>query len=189
MATVKAALTPRALAGRILSVRGQRVILDSDLSDLYEVETKRLNEQVKRNAARFPSDFMFRLTPEEAGNLKSQIATSSWGGRRKPPLVFTEHGAVMAASVLNSDRAVEMSVYVVRAFVELRDLLSSHKVLAQKLDQLERRVAHHDNSLDQIIDTIRALMAQPQPAKRPIGFTADMKAPNRRNTISKVKSA
>jgi hypothetical protein len=117
---------------------------------------------------------MFRLTGDEFANLKSQFATSSWGGRRKLPLVFTEHGAIMAASVLNSDRAVEMSVYVVRAFVQLRAVLLDHKALAEKLDALERRVSHHDNSLAEVIDAIRALMAQPKPAKRPIGFTADL---------------
>ena len=183
MTAAKAALAPQALAGRILIVRGQRVMLDSDLAELYEVETRRLNEQVKRNASRFPADFMFQLTKDEFDNLKSQFATSSWGGRRKLPLVFTEHGAIMAAAVLNSDRAVEMSVYVVRAFVQLRDLLSSHKALAQKLDQLERRVAHHDNSLAEIIDAIRALMAQPQSVKRPIGFTADLAEPGRRSGL------
>jgi hypothetical protein len=174
MPATKATLTPQALAGRILIVRGQRVMLDTDLAELYEVETKAFNQAVKRNLQRFPGDFMFRLTAEEFANLRSQFVTSSWGGRRYPPLVFTEHGAIMAAAVLNSDRAVEMSVYVVRAFVQLRDLLSSHKALAQKLDQLERRVAQHDNSLVEIIEAIRALMAQPPSAKRPIGFTADL---------------
>jgi hypothetical protein len=107
-------------------------------------------------------------------NLMSQFATSSWGGRRKLPLAFTEHGAIMAASVLNSERAVEMSVYVVRAFVQLRELLVDHKALADKLSELERRVTNHDNSLTEVIAAIRALMAQPNPSKRPIGFTADL---------------
>lgn len=169
-----AAISPEALAGRIMVIRGQRVLLDSDLAALYEVETRRLNEQIKRNMGRFPVDFMFQLTAEEFENLKSQFATSSWGGRRKLPLAFTEHGAIMAASVLNSDRAVEMSVYVVRAFVQLRAVLLDHKVLADKLAALERRVSHHDNSLAEVIDAIRALMAQPKPANRPIGFTADV---------------
>ena len=102
--TAKAALSPQALAGRILVIRGQRVMLDADLAELYEVETKRLNEQVKRNPGRFPADFLFQLSTEEFANLKSQFATSSWGGRRTPPYAFTEHGAIMAASVLNSDR-------------------------------------------------------------------------------------
>ena len=169
-----AAISPEALARRIVVIRGQRVLLDSDLAALYEVETRRLNEQIKRNMGRFPVDFMFQLTAEEFENLMSQFATSSWGGRRKLPLAFTEHGAIMAASVLNSNRAVEMSVYVVRAFVQLRVVLLDHKALADKLAALERRVSHHDNSLAEVIDAIRALMAQPKPANRPIGFTADV---------------
>ncbi len=169
-----AALSPQALAGRIVVVRGQRVLLDSDLAQLYEVETKKFNQQIKRNPARFPSDFMFRLTDEEFESLRSQNVTSKRGGRRYLPLAFTEHGAIMAASVLNSDRAVEMSVYVVRAFVQLRSVLLDHKVLADKLDALERRVSHHDNSLAEVIEAIRALMVQPKPANRPIGFTADV---------------
>ncbi len=170
----KAELSPQVLAGRILVIRGQRVVLDSDLAQLYEVETRVFNQAVKRNLKRFPSDFMFQLTELEFENLISQSVTSSWGGRRKLPLVFTEHGAIMAASVLNSERAVQMSVYVVRAFVQLRELMVDHKVLADKLDALERRVSHHDNSLVALIDAIRALTEQPKPVKRPIGFTADV---------------
>ena len=169
-----ATLSPQALAGRIVVIRGQRVLLDAELAQLYEVETKRFNEQIKRNLTRFPSDFMFRLTDEEFESLRSQFATSKRGGRRYLPLAFTEHGAIMAASVLNSDRAVEMSVYVVRAFVQLRTVLLDHKALADKLTALERRVSHHDKSLAEVIDAIRALMAQPKPANRPIGFTADV---------------
>lgn len=169
---VKATPNPQALGGHILEIRGQRVLLDSDLANLYEVDTKRLNEQVKRNADRFPNDFMFQLSPAEFADLKSQFATSGWGGKRKLPNAFTEHGAIMAASVLNSKRAVEMSVYVVRAFVQLRELLSSQKVLSEQLAKLERRVGHHDNSLAEIIDTLRSLMERPAPAKRGIGFTA-----------------
>jgi cell division septum initiation protein DivIVA len=186
-------LLPGTLAQRILLVRAQRVMLDADLAQLYGVETKRLNEQVKRNSQRFPADFMFQLSADELHNLKSQIATSNsnaysgarnsassetqhsgWGGRRKLPMVFTEHGAIMAASVLNSPRAVQMSVYVVRAFVQLRELLGSHKALADKLEQLEQRVSSHDQALRDIVAAIRALMTQPQPKKRPIGFTADL---------------
>ena len=172
--TAKANLAPEALAGRILLIRGQRVMLDADLAALYEVETKRLNEQVKRNAGRFPADFMFQISAEEFANLGSQFATSSWGGRRTPPYAFTEHGAIMAASVLNSDRAVEMSVYVVRAFVQLREWMVNHKVLAQKLTELERRVSGHDDSLAQVIDALRALMAMPKTKNRPIGFTVEL---------------
>ena len=117
---------------------------------------------------------MFELTNEEFESLRSQFVTSKRGGRRYLPLVFTEHGAIMAASVLNSERAVQLSVYVVRAFVQLRELMVNHKALADKLDALERRVSHHDNSLLALIDAIRGLTEQPKPSKRPIGFTADV---------------
>ena len=169
-------LSPQVLAGRILVIRRQRVVLDSDLAQLYEVETKVFNQAVKRNLTRFPDDFMFQLTEVEHESLRSQFVTSNRGrgGRRYLPLVFTEHGAIMAASMLNSERAVQMSVYVVRAFVQLRELMVDHKVLAEKLDALERRVSHHDNSLGALIDAIRALTEEPKPVKRPIGFTADV---------------
>ena len=163
------------IAQAIVIVRGQKVLLDADLAALYGVETRRLNEQVRRNAERFPGDFVFQVTPAELANLKSQFATSSWGGRRKRPLVFTEHGAIMAAMVLNSPRATEVSVYVVRAFVQLRDTLLAHKELAKRLDQLETRIerkfSSHDQAIAGILDAIRQLMAPPEPRKkRPIGF-------------------
>jgi hypothetical protein len=173
-AVSSALLAPQALAGRILIIRGQRVLLDADLAQLYGVETKKFNQQIRRNPARFPPDFMFELMGEEFESLRSQNVTSNRGGRRYLPMAFTEHGAIMAASVLNSERAIEMSVYVVRAFVQLRELLVDHKALADKLAELERRVTHHDNSLAEVIVAIRALMAQPNPANRPIGFTADL---------------
>jgi hypothetical protein len=170
-------VSPGGLAARIVVVRGARVLLDADLAQLYGVATKRLNEQVKRNATRFPADFAFTLTAAEFAHLKPQIAAASWGGRRTLPLAFTEHGALMAASVLNSARATEMSVYVVRAFVQLRELLFTHQALADKLAELEQRVAAHDESLNDVIDAIRALMARPSaPPGRPIGFTADLEA-------------
>lgn len=175
-AVSSAMLSQQALAGRILVIRGQRVLLDADLAGLYGVDTRVFNQAVRRNLRRFPADFMFQLSADEFENLISQSVTSSWGGRRKLPLAFTEHGAIMAASVLNSDRAVEMSVYVVRAFVQLRAVLLDHKALADKLTALERRVSHHDNSLAEVIAAIRALMTQPKPANRPIGFTADLSA-------------
>jgi ORF6N domain len=170
----RAAPEPQALAGRILVVRGQRVLLDSDLAQLYGVETRNLNQAVKRNSKRFPADFMFTLTAEEAAALRSQTVISKRGGRRYLPSAFTEHGAIMAASVLNSDRAVEMSIYVVRAFVKSREMLHSHQALAEKLAELEGRVTKNDSTLAELIDAIRAMMAQPRPANRPIGFTADL---------------
>jgi hypothetical protein len=120
-------------------------MLDSDLAELYGVTTKRLNEQVKRNRQRFPADFMFQLTSDEATNLRSRIATSKQGrgGRRYRPYAFTEHGAIMAASVLNSYRAIEVSIYVARAFVKLREMLRTHKELARKLAELEKRIGFH----------------------------------------------
>jgi hypothetical protein len=156
----------------ILVIRRQKVILDSDLAEVYDVETRRLNEQVRRNIDRFPQDFMFQLSPEEFANLKSHFAISSsiWGGRRKLPLAFTEHGVIMAASVLNTPRAVEMSVFVVRAFVRLRALLSTHKDLAQKLTDLEKKLATHDEQIFDIVKAIRQLMTPPIKPKRKIGF-------------------
>jgi hypothetical protein len=158
----------------ILILRGRRVILDSDLAALYGASAKRLNEQVKRNAERFPADFAFRLTPAEFETLRSQFATSKLerrGGRRTLPTAFTEHGALMAASVLNSPKAVEMSIQVVRAFVRLRHLLASHHQLAAKLDELERKLATHDTHIVALFDAVRSLMANPEkPKRRQIGF-------------------
>ena len=156
-------------------LRGQKVLLDSDLAALYGVPTGRFNEQVKRNLSRFPSDFMFQLSNQEFTNLKSQFATSSWGGRRKLPYAFTEHGAIMAATILNTPRAIEVSVYVVRAFVQLREVLATHKELSKRLDELEvkieRKLATHDHAITKIINAIREMMAPPeQDQKRPIGF-------------------
>jgi len=163
---------------QIYTVRGKRVMLDADLARLYGVTTRRLNEQVRRNADRFPDDFAFQLTNQELAILMSQNATSSeasrgHGGRRKRPLVFTEHGAIMAASVLNSPRAVEVSVFVVRAFVKLRELSMAHKEIRQKLDELEHKVAGHDQAIAGLISAIRELMTPPEPKKkRPIGFAS-----------------
>jgi hypothetical protein len=159
----------------ILVLRGQRVLIDSELAALYGVTTKRLNEQVKRNAERFPDDFIFRLTRTETEALnRSQIATSSQKHRhpRFLPFAFTEHGAIMAATVLNSPRAVEMSVYVVRAFVHLRELLASNTALARKLNELEGKLKNHDDAIAAILSAIRHLMNPPAPKRRPIGFTA-----------------
>ena len=161
----------------ILVLRGQRVLLDAELAALYGVTTKRLNEQVKRNVARFPEDFLFRLRSDEVEALnRSHFATGSQKHRdpRFPPYAFTEHGAIMAATVLNSPRAVEMSVYVVRAFVRLRELLASNTALARKLDELERKYQHHDDAIKAILSAIRELMNPLPPKRRPIGFTADL---------------
>ena len=157
---------------RILLIRGHKVVLDADLAQLYGVRTKRLNEQVKRNTERFPEDFVFRLTEEEVESLRSQIATSnrSRGGRRYRPYAFTEHGAIMAANVLNSVLAIRMSVYVVRAFVRLREILVSNRMLAEKFSELERKVASHDGHIQSLFEAIRQLMSPPPSPGRRIGF-------------------
>ena len=158
---------------RIIFLRGERVILDSELAALYSVTTTRLNQQVRRNIERFPEDFMFQLTSDEHSALMLQFATSKIGrgGRRKLPYVFTEHGAIMAASVLNSERAVKASISVVRAFVSLRRMLVANKELAQKLAELERKIDRHDRDIVAIMHAIRELMAPPPTrARKTIGF-------------------
>lgn len=157
---------------RILILRHQRVILDSDLAELYGVTVKRLNQQVNRNQERFPADFMFRLSAKEDQILRLQIATSSkkHGGRRYPPYAFTEHGAIMAATVLNSEQAIEMSVFVVRAFVRMREMLAKNRQLAAKINELDRRLETHDTAIQDIIEAIKELMAPEKTSKRKIGF-------------------
>src|SRR5437899_11156694 len=150
---------------RILMLREQKVILDSDLAELYGVPVKRLNEQVKRNQERFPADFMFRLNAEESESLRSQDATSKTGrgGRRYAPYAFTEHGAIMAATVLNSERAVEMSVFVVLAFVRMRRAIAGNRNIPTKLAELEHRLESHDTEIQDLMNAIRELMAPEEP--------------------------
>jgi ORF6N domain len=159
---------------KILAIRGQRVILDEELARLYGVSTRAFNQAVKRNENRFPADFMFQLTAEEATLLKSQSVTSSWGGRRKLPYAFTEHGAVQAANVLRSNRAVTMSVHIVRAFIRMREALVGHRELARRLQGLERTLLALDLKTDarfeEVFLAIRSLMQPPTHQKRPIGF-------------------
>jgi hypothetical protein len=165
------------IARSILVLRGQKVLLDAELAELYGVPTKALNQAVKRNPDRFPGDFTFRLTRLEIEALnRSQAVTGPQKHRdpRFPPQAFTEHGAIMAASVLSSPRAVEMSVYVVRAFVTLRQALEYNRELAQTLAQLERKLQTHDHAIIGILKAIRALMNPPLPKRRGIGFTADL---------------
>lgn len=157
---------------RILLIRGEKVIIDADLATFYGVTTKRLNEQVKRNRDRFPEDFMFQLTGSEKSEL---VANCDHLTRLKfakaLPYAFTEHGAIMAASVLNSKRAVEVSLFVVRAFVKLRRVLSEHHTLARRLDELERKLADHDTQILAVVQAIQALLGPaPVPKRRRIGF-------------------
>lgn len=155
----------------ILLIRGEKVMLDADLATLYEVETRVLTQAVKRNLGRFPADFMFQLSKEEFDHLRSQTVTSSWGGRRYPPYAFTEQGVAMLSSVLRSERAVQVNVEIMRAFVRLRQMLESNKELARKLDALEQK---YDQQFKIVFDAIRQLMTPPDPKqKRPIGFIWD----------------
>jgi len=152
----------------ILLIRGEKVLLDVDLAALYGVETGALVRAVKRNLERFPADFMLQLSQEEWDNLRSQVGiSSSWGGRRYPPYAFTEQGVAMLSSVLRSDQAVQVNIEIMRAFVRLREILSTHADLAKKLENLERK---YDSQFKAVFDAIRQLMAPPVPKKRPIGF-------------------
>jgi phage regulator Rha-like protein len=189
----------------ITVLRGQRVIMDAELAALYGVETKRLNEQVRRNIERFPQDFMFQLNDQEQASLRSQIATLKTGRgqhRKYAPFAFTEHGAIMAATVLNSPRAVQVSLYVVRAFVRLREAAVVHQDLAKQLadlqDKTESLAAQHDilsrttrTQLKEVFDALRQLMVPPDPPKRPIGFVTpqdESKSKVAKNTVH-VKAA
>ena len=157
---------------KICLIRGHKVMLSMDLARLYGVPTMRLNEQVKRNIKRFPDDFMFQLSNAEYKILKSQIAISSWGGaRRATPYAFTEQGVAMLSSVLNSERAIHVNIAIMRAFVKLRQILSTHKELTHKLEELERKTEKHDVEIQSIFETIRQLMAPPpEKPRRMIGF-------------------
>jgi hypothetical protein len=163
------------IESRITILRQQKIILDTALAEIYGVPVKRLNQQVKRNRSRFPADFMFQLKPREFAALRLQFATSNTtrGGRRSLPYAFTEHGAIMAATVLNSERAVEMSVFVVRAFVRLRVMLATNKEFSDKIKDLEKHLAKHDGSINEIISLIRRIMEPPLPRRSKIGFALE----------------
>jgi len=158
---------------KIYLIRGQKVMLDKDLAKLYGVPTKRLNEQVRRNLKRFPSDFAFLLTKQEAMVLRSQFATSRWGGQRYLPYVFTEQGVAMLSTVLKSEKAIQVNIAIMRAFVKLRYILSTNKELAYKLKELEQKIEKHDTEIQGIFEAIRQLMAPPDKPKRRIGFHLD----------------
>lgn len=164
------AVTDDLIITKIYLIRGQKVMLDDDLSELYQVETKRLNEQVKRNPERFPDDFMFELTEEEFQNLKSHFATSSWGGRRKLPKAFTEHGILMLSSVLNSSTAIKVNIQIIRIYTRLREMLLTHKDILLKLEELEKKVTANDQDIQLIFEYLKQLLNPPQPPRRLIGF-------------------
>jgi len=165
-------VTPEFVERRIHLIRGKKVMLDSDLAELYQIPTKSLNLAVKRNIRRFPEDFMFQLNKAEFENLKFQFETSSWGGRRKLPRVFTELGVAMLSSVLNSERAVQMNIFIMRAFVKLRQMIAHNKDLANKVDRLELEQTKQGMVLAEIYSVVKRFMDVPLPAKGKMGFDA-----------------
>lgn len=155
------------VATKIMLIRGKRVMLDCDLAEMYGVKTKVFLQSVKRNAKRFPDDFMYQLTKQEVVILRSQNVTSRWGGRRYLPYVFTEQGVAMLSTVLNSERAIQVNIAIMRAFVKLRELLLTHKDLAQKLEELERKYQLHETDIQVIFEAIRKLLEPPPEPPKP----------------------
>jgi phage regulator Rha-like protein len=155
------------IESKILFIRSKKVMLDKDLAVLYEVETKMLNRAVKRNIKRFPDDFMFQLTKKEFDNLKFHFGTSSWGGQRYLPYTFTENGVAMLSSVLNSERAIQVNIQIMRTFTKLREMLATHKELKQKIEEIEKK---YDYQFKIVFDTIKQLIDPPQKSKKRIGF-------------------
>jgi hypothetical protein len=155
---------------KIYFIRNQKVMLDDDLSELYGVETKRLNEQVKRNIDRFPQDFMFQLSDDEFENLKSQIATSSWGGRRKLPFAFTEHGVLMLSSVLNSKQAIQVNIQIMRIYTKIREMLLAHKDVFIKVEQVEKKLLKQDEKIELLFTYLSKFIEKDETPREPIGF-------------------
>ncbi|MEO6189859.1 MAG: ORF6N domain-containing protein [Saprospiraceae bacterium] len=166
----KVAKAEEAILKKIFMIRGEKIMLDSDLAELYGVETKTFNQAVKRNATRFPEDFMFVLTEDEFKILRSQIVTSSWGGRRYAPRAFTEQGVAMLSSVLSSDTAIKVNIQIIRIFTKLRQILLSNKDILLKLEQLEKHVNRNSKDIELIFSALKQLLEQPNPPRKQIGF-------------------
>ena len=158
------------ITNKIYVIRGFKVMLDRDLAELYGVETKRLKEQVRRNISRFPEDFMFVITNQEVRNLRPQIATSSWGGTRYIPMAFTEQGVAMLSSVLNSKRAIDVNIAIMRAFVKMREIMTTNKDFAEKLKIIEEKLAEHDDQFQVVFEAIKQLFTEEEKPKKKIGF-------------------
>lgn len=161
------------ISNKILEIRGQRVMLDRDLAMMYGVETKQLKRAVRRNIQRFPEDFMFELTKKEEKNLRSQFGTSSWGGSRYKSMAFTEQGVAMLSSVLNSEKAIQVNIAIMRIFVKIREIGANYKMLAEKINELEKKYSKHDKQVGEIFTTLRYLMRgykKGEKAKKEIGF-------------------
>ncbi len=178
LTTNSLAVSVQLIERRIYLIRGHKVVIDFDLAELYDVPTKRLNERVRRNSKRFPEDFMFQLTKEEAENLRSQFATSrsGHGGRRSLPYVFTEQGVAMLSSVLNSEQAIEVNITIMRAFVKLRQMLESNEELSREFAAVIRKLSTHDKYFKVVFDELKRLTEQPTPTRKAIGFKADRKS-------------
>ncbi|WP_297099225.1 ORF6N domain-containing protein [uncultured Draconibacterium sp.] len=160
------------IMNKIYFIREQKVMLDSDLAELYGVETRRLNEQVKRNISRFPEDFMFQLSEFEFENLKSQFATSSWGGRRKLPNVFTEHGVLMLSSVLNSEKAIKVNIQIMRIFTKVREALTDNLSMKLDIEEIKKKLANQDKNIELVFQYLDELIEkQEEPViRRQIGY-------------------
>ena len=174
----KSTISEGIVIGKILIIRGQKVMLDEDLAELYEVQTKRLNEQVKRNIERFPPDFMFQLSKTEFDDLKSQIATTRWGGRRNQPYAFTEHGVLMLSSVLKSKRATQVNIQIMRIFTRMRELLLSQKDLILKVEKIENTLEGQNYEIKILFEYLKKLMQEKdqclhQTSRKRIGFSKD----------------
>lgn len=170
----KIALVPQeVIEGKILLIRNKKVMLDKDLAKLYEVETKYLKQQVNRNIERFPDDFMFQLTRNEFNNLRSQIATSSWGGTRYLPYVFTEQGVAMLSSVLSSKKAIIVNIQIIRTFTKLREMMLSYKELQKKIETMEKRHEKHDQNFQLVFKAIKEMLNQPVEKRSKIGFRSN----------------
>jgi len=163
-------ISVESITSRIYFIRGLKVMIDRDLAELYGVETKRLKEQVRRNISRFPEDFMFVITNQEVRNLRSQIATSSWGGTRYIPMAFTEQGVAMLSSVLNSKRAIDVNIAIMRTFVKMRQILATNKEFSEKLKIIEDQLAEHDKQFQIVFEAIKQLLKDDEKPKQRIGF-------------------
>ena len=164
------AVTEELILSKIYEIRGHKVMLDEDLAMLYDATTKRLNEQVKRNIDRFPKDFMFQLSKKEFEILKSQNATSSWGGRRTPPYAFTEHGVLMLSSVLNSERAIAVNIRIMRIYTRMREMILTNKEILLQLEKIEKKVSGHDEDMQLVFTYLKQLIHTPDPPRKRVGF-------------------
>jgi hypothetical protein len=166
----KLTINENLIISKIYLIRGQKVMIDEDLAEMYEVETKRLNEQVKRNIDRFPEDFMFQITEKEQENLKSQIATSSWGGRRKLPFAFTEHGVLMLSSVLNSPKAIQVNIQIMRIFTRIRQALTENAELRLAVEKLEKKTDNNTKNIEVVFQYFDELLEKKNKPRKQIGY-------------------